>query len=180
MANEEQIFANPTRGYIINLSTGEERQWFMNPETVDIAISSDYSESATFSMSQEELNFKSTKLEPFSLTFFVSRFLTMRRIKSNYRDAQKQMEDFRNFLISLTLPDGQFVKEGYVGAQPPSVLVDWPNLFTKTCKVQRVGFSFQLFNRDASERVYSAKVDFKEIRFSRVWSEEAKTWGLSL
>jgi hypothetical protein len=168
----------PVRGLIKNLSTDEEKEMFLNPESLKETISVENEWRLNHAMSQDFPVYKGTRgvLRPVSL--WVSRLAVMKQRGKGQADATDQIVDFRNFLQSLTVADDRFVQEGLVGATPPDVLLSCPGIYTGVCRIESVDISYGQRSADGSPMRYVADVVFKEFRLRRKWSADVRNHGI--
>lgn len=168
----------PVRGYIKNETTGEEKTMFLNPSDLRESIRVDNEWRSTHAMSQDFPVYKGTRGVVRPVRLWVSRLAVMKQRGKGQADALDQINDFRNFLQSLTVADDRFVEEGLVGATPPNVLLVCPGIYTGTCRIEGVDIVYGQRSPDGGPMRYVADVGFKEFRLRRKWSADVRNHGI--
>lgn len=91
-----------------------------------------------------------------------------------------EVESWRNFLISLTVP--RRVPAGgtnrIAAASPTPVHFEWPGLVSTTIRVQTVSFAHQLFRSGSSRaRLFTAALDVFEDPAERMYADDVRRYG---
>jgi len=169
---------NPVKGYIENTVTGEGKEFLMNPNSASESVTVNHEDATPHAMSHSVYSYNNTTGATRPVVLFVSRADVMRRMKTGAKAAQEIIDDYRRFLWSLTVPDGQSLLNGAMGADTPIVNLCWPGTFTGKCKVFGMSISYRLFDVSLRPKVYMASIEFKEYRIGRKWSEEVRRNGI--
>lgn len=174
----EAVMQRPEKGYMRNETTGETVTFLMNPDQASESVSAEYEMIRPHAFSQSLLSYKGTSNTIRPLTFWVSRLAAVKYLGIDLDLAYQFMIDFRNFMQSLTVPDGRFVSEGLVGAEPPTILLCWPGTFTGKVKITRLDIQYERFDPKGRPMAYSAVAEFIEWRIGMKWSEDVRFNGI--
>jgi len=159
----------PVRGFLVDLNSGAEFGFPMNPTTLQESIAVQWNEQRVVGMSHPVLQYVGTG----SHNLPGVSFLCDRHMMSRERNRDVSVKDFlgfKRFLQSLTVPPRG--TESVAGGAPPRVLFVWPEVVSLIVVVKSVSFQHERFTQDGEPLRYVAQVTFSEIRDSRMTSEQ--------
>ena len=146
---------------LTNLNSGETLEAQFNPTELEEQVQANFAAQQVPGLSHEVLQFSHTGNHGFPLALF---------FRAMSPEEMAAMHRARRFLLSLAYPMGE--AQDVAGGGSPRVLVVWPRMLSMTCIVRRVAIRHTLFNAQGRSRVYTATVQFEEIRDFRISSEE--------
>ncbi len=160
--------AYPARGWIIDINTGEQHGFPMNPSQLEESIQVNWKKQGVIGMSHPILQYQHTDAHTLpGVEFYVDRH----QMSKERGEAVSLFDflEFKRFLQSLTVPPGQ--AQNIAGGSPSRVLFFWPDVVSLQCVVGNVSTRTERFAYDGSPMTYTARVGFMEIRDYRMSSE---------
>lgn len=157
----------PPRAVLINLATGEERAVPRNPNEPSWEVEAEFDRSKIPGLSHQPQQFIATS--NFELEYEIETMVVTPL-------ELQELEAFRKFCLSLTVPRRNGLDEGSGGL--PRVLFVWPNYCTITCFVTSLGEKTKRQNRNGSVVESTIKMKLEEVRDVRLTSEDARRVGL--
>ena len=112
----------PPKGSIINLVNGQRMDFLVNPDSLEISKSVNYTRVKSPGLGHERLQYSNTSNRQIPLELFMSQHL-QDRISGQANSHPRVATERRAFLESLTMPAAN-VDFGYQG--PPKCLFIWP------------------------------------------------------
>ena len=160
---------SPAKATLSNVDTGEEVVVLCNPAEVVEAVAVNYSRQGVPGLSHQPLQYTGTGNRTVSsLAFWLDR-----RVAED-DGGGFNVDDFRRFLLSLTVPS---VQGGESKGRPPRVLLVLPKLLTIEAVLASVEFRFSLFAEDGRPLLYVATCSFEEFLDARRSSEDLRGGG---
>jgi len=158
--------AVPERMHLVDLSTGEDLEVFFNPEQIKEKIQVVYNRLTVPGMSHQPLQYSNTANDTLDFDLYC---------RGNTEGERVLIEDFRSFLMSLCYPKGNAgtIDDG----APPRVLFVWPLVWTFTCVVGSLDFSYTQFALGGRISRYTCGVQLEEIRDVRLTSDDVRRHG---
>jgi hypothetical protein len=155
--------ARPPRCLLVNLTTQETIQCLFNPTQLVEKISVNWSRLPVLGLSHQPLQYLGTGNRQLpGVEFYLDKSF------ASEAPGDADIDDFRNFLRSLTLPPAS----ADVGnTTPPRVLLLWPKVLTIEAVITELEFQYRQLARDGSVLVYTATCTVEEILDVRVTSE---------
>jgi len=159
-----QATARPARCSLVNVSTGEAMECWMNPNQLAEKVAVNWNRLAVPGLSHQVLQYQSTGNRQLpGIEFYLDRLLA-----SEPQD-DRDILAFRAFLLSLTVPPADTP-----GMAPPRTLVIWPKVMTIEAVLTEVEFQYRQFALDGSVLLYTATANFEQILDVRVTSEQLR------
>lgn len=169
MVDLKDVAEYPTRGFLVDLNSAAEFEFPMNPSGLEESIGVNWKRQSVVGFSHPILQFASTDAHSLpGVDFYVDRYQMSRDLGKNV--TAKDFLAFKRFCQSLTVPPRG--AENVAGGSPPRVLFVWPEVVSLVCVVANVSIRYERFAHDGSPVAYRVRVDFLEIRDSRMTSEE--------
>lgn len=165
----------PVRGFLVDLNSGLEWGFPMNPTELAESINVNWREQAVVGMSHPIMQYVGTGAHALpSVTFRVDAYQMSRELGRNVTTSD--VLGFKRFLQSLTVPPRG--AENVTGGSPPRVLFVWPDVVSLTVVVRTAEFRYLKFARETgAPLVYDARVTFSEVRDERMTSEQLLNEG---
>jgi hypothetical protein len=157
-----QATAQPARCSLVNVSTGEAMECWLNPSQATEKVQVNWNRLAVPGLPHQVLQYQSTGNRQLpGVEFYLDRL-----IETEPRD-DRDILAFRAFLLSLTVPPASTP-----GVAPPRTLVIWPKVMTIEAVLTEVEFHYRRFALDGSVLLYTATASFEQILDVRTTSEQ--------
>lgn len=139
-----------------------------NPVELDEEIQANWEEIAISGLPHLPHQYKNTTNHKFS---FKLEFAAIESRGSKPQNKAEFIHAARNYIISLMYPDGG--SETVTGGAPPRFLFVWPAFLSLTCVMHSAKFRHFHFARTGFPMNFTADIMIKEIRDSRLLSDDA-------
>jgi hypothetical protein len=160
----------------------------LNPETFTEAIEVEWARLQVIGLDHQVPHYTNTRSLEYPLTFYWSSFQAGRGINGNPPrrnsnvgggNLQDPVPDlggttamaFANFMRSLCFPTRR-------GLRPPTVRIEWPNVFSILGVVTSLSLNFIKFDQTLAPLIYEAEVSFLETRVTRRFSDDVRKSGI--
>ena len=156
---------------ICNLETGESMECQYNPETINVSTKVNYNNLKVPGMSYEVVQYSGTGNRQISgLKFELDEIL-------NFNDAGNMdkaiIPEFRNFLLSLTVPSRKGRGKHYVSS-PPLVALYWAAEAPIRGFIKKVDYEYSRFFPWGEPSKMSVTIDIEEFSASRRYGEDRR------
>ena len=172
------------RCFFVNLDTGEEQRFLVNPTELDETYAANYARKAPLGFSHERMQYTGSPNARIPLTAFVDQIIfDERRNRQNIADAPvnsdtdepNEVEQFRRFLLSLVTP-----RQGrrLASAAPTAVLFVWPGMIEMRVRITQLRFRHVHFQAGTPRaRVYTAQMAIEEEPPERLFAQKVRRFG---
>ncbi len=170
----EFLETGPPKASLFNLSSGETKDFFFNPTTLEQNMGEvNYDRIGYPGLSHQRLAYQGNTNPQVPIEVFVDKISLD---AANGTDVD--VEDFKNYLQALTLPvEG----DGFTtGSAPPRVIFAWPNVTNFTAVLRNLSFQNRTFSQETGQvLIYTATFTLEEVRDQRLSSEEVRQHGFN-
>ncbi len=168
------VTAFPARGFLVDLNSGAEFGFPMNPTRLQESITVNWQDQTVVGMSHPVPHYIGTGAHMLpSVEFLVDRYFMSRQRKRNV-DINEFLQ-FKRFLQSLTVPPRRATN--VAGGAPPRVLFVWPDTVSMIVNIRSLSITHERFDFEGRPLRYVATVTFSEVRDARMTSEQLFSEG---
>lgn len=183
-----------TRGWIRNLATEEDLNFWFRPDQVRESIRANYGELSVLGMSHSYQTYENTTNVSITFDLYVNRLMLVKRGASQV-DAQNRtregnpeagltdlrgysdlMEQDRRYLQALLYSPA--TELGAIGASPPACILALPGVCTIRARLQTLDITHNDVDLEGNTKEYRARVTFDEAPMSRITMEDVRENGL--
>lgn len=174
--------ASVVHGLIQNLATGGAMECLLNPEQITTAVGVNYQSRATIGGDFARLQYMNTGNTSVEFTLQFDRRIFMRKMQpgggwdANREKIIAAFEELRRFLLALCYPVGSATDP--IRKAPPAVLLVWPYYLAIKAVVRSLRFRDTQWDVELSPVVFTAEIQFEELRTYRLTSAEVYKNGM--
>lgn len=163
-----------------NQHDGEIKQFFINPDELNVAMKNKFKQLDILGMPNVPLVHERTENMGIKFSLYLHAFHIQHEGRVSRQRARQEVKDFRAFLSSLILPLEKQQK-GWVGGDgPPTVWFSWPNVISMPGKIGAINWKLKQFEISGHSVFEVAQVDFLANWPQAIWSEEIRLTGWEL
>ncbi len=170
----EFLESGPPKASFFNLSSGEIKDFFFNPTTLEQNMgTANYDRVSYPGLPHQRLAYQGNTNPTVALEIYVDKIFLD---QANQRSID--VVDFKKYLQALMLPvEGDGLT---VGSAPPRVIFAWPNVVHFTAVARSLVFQNRTFSQETAEvLIYTATLTLEEVRDVRLSSEEVRQGGMN-
>jgi hypothetical protein len=153
-----------------NKVTGKGKYFLINPEELETELQAKWKNPSILGMGNTKAVYENTEVQTWEFSLFLNANLLQRRQQLSREEATQEIRTYNAFLASLVFPMKNKFK-GWIGGEPPKVLLTWPNVVTAPCRVDSVKWTLKAFDLSGAVNHEVAKiklrVDSKYLYFSQ-------------
>jgi hypothetical protein len=140
----KQLYADPEKGLLKNLTTGENKLFIINPSEITTSLKAIYKIKNVLGMGNNKMVYEKTENMPFKFSLHLHSSQIENHQKIDADKAQEVIKDWNKFLSAMLFPV-KIENKGWLGGEPPKVWFSYPKLVSMPGRITSIDWAFKRF-----------------------------------